>query len=319
MPYQTFDDQAGDSRSPDKLKKLHFPANMRGMSFLDIGCNEGYFCIEAVRRGASRVIGIDSNPEVLERARLRAHGMPITYLQQSWQQLPNERFDIVLMASSLHYEPSPKLLVREICKRLKNTGLFILEAGAYTQSMQRIFVEVQRHDGTLSYPTLRSLQEDILESMSVRHVGKSVQQSGDPLERHVFHCRAKRPVAIIFAGDSGSGKTYISTVLSKRSNYPSFHHDQVLDIIARNEFNSKNPLIQRIAKRFNRWNIDKLVDELVQDGLGQDYANLLAAYVSAQADITIIEGYCFKYDTIMEAFSAALKKQGFDVWSSMRT
>lgn len=41
--YQSFPDQAGGSHSFDKLTQLRLPP-LAGRSFLDVGCNEGFFC-----------------------------------------------------------------------------------------------------------------------------------------------------------------------------------------------------------------------------------------------------------------------------------
>src|SRR3954469_1886008 len=47
------------------LKWRHFehaiPADLRGRTVLDIGCNAGFYSIEMKRRGADRVVGIDSD------------------------------------------------------------------------------------------------------------------------------------------------------------------------------------------------------------------------------------------------------------------
>ena len=37
------------------------PNNLAGKSVLDIGCNAGFYAIEMKRRGAARVLGIDTN------------------------------------------------------------------------------------------------------------------------------------------------------------------------------------------------------------------------------------------------------------------
>ncbi|MEG1680752.1 MAG: class I SAM-dependent methyltransferase, partial [Stenotrophomonas sp.] len=222
MAYQSFDDQKGDSDSSAKLVKLRFPTEFAGKSFLDIGCNEGFFCLEAINRGATSAVGVDIDPDVLKRATKRAEGKAITYLNASWWNLPEEQFDVIQMSSALHYEPRPKLLMDQIVRRLKPGGVFILEAGLYAKSEQRMFVEVQRHDGSLMFPTRRLLVEDILSQFSVRYIGPSVIQKGDPLERHVFHCFVKRPVALIFSGVSGAGKTYVSQLLATRANLPRF-------------------------------------------------------------------------------------------------
>lgn len=48
------------------------PADMTGMTVLDIGCNAGFYSLEAARRGAGRVVAIDSDPRHLAQARLAA-------------------------------------------------------------------------------------------------------------------------------------------------------------------------------------------------------------------------------------------------------
>ena len=46
------------------------PADLTGQSVLDIGCNAGFYSVEMKRRGAARVVGIDSDERYLEQARL---------------------------------------------------------------------------------------------------------------------------------------------------------------------------------------------------------------------------------------------------------
>src|SRR5829696_5453580 len=48
------------------------PADLRGRTVLDIGCNGGFYSIEMKRRGADRVLGIDHDPRYLAQARLAA-------------------------------------------------------------------------------------------------------------------------------------------------------------------------------------------------------------------------------------------------------
>lgn len=50
--YQTFVDRPGVSRSSEKLDGIKLPADLTGKSVLDLGCNEGFFSLEAKRRGA---------------------------------------------------------------------------------------------------------------------------------------------------------------------------------------------------------------------------------------------------------------------------
>jgi tRNA (mo5U34)-methyltransferase len=50
----------GDDDSSSKLKKLRIPQDLSGKTFLDIGAWDGFFSFEAEKRGASRVLAIDS-------------------------------------------------------------------------------------------------------------------------------------------------------------------------------------------------------------------------------------------------------------------
>jgi tRNA (mo5U34)-methyltransferase len=48
------------------------PADLSGKSVLDIGCNAGFYSIEMKRRGAERVLGIDTDEKYLAQARFAA-------------------------------------------------------------------------------------------------------------------------------------------------------------------------------------------------------------------------------------------------------
>jgi tRNA (mo5U34)-methyltransferase len=49
----------GKDNSPQKLKTLHLPERLDGMSVLDVGTWDGFFAFECERRGAARVVGTD--------------------------------------------------------------------------------------------------------------------------------------------------------------------------------------------------------------------------------------------------------------------
>ncbi len=50
----------GVDDSPRKLRRLHLPDDLSGLSVLDIGAWDGFFSFEAERRGARRVLAVDS-------------------------------------------------------------------------------------------------------------------------------------------------------------------------------------------------------------------------------------------------------------------
>jgi tRNA (mo5U34)-methyltransferase len=89
------------------------PRNLCGRSVLDVGCNAGFYTLEMKRRGAARVLGIDSNPRYLAQARFAADvaGLEIDLRQMSVYDLPalGERFDFVLFMGVLYHLRHPLL------------------------------------------------------------------------------------------------------------------------------------------------------------------------------------------------------------------
>ena len=110
------------------------PADLRGASVLDIGCNGGFYSIEMKRRGADRVVGIDSDPRYLAQARLAAelYGVEIELRQLSVYDVAQlgTRFDLVLFMGVFYHLRHP-LLALDLIQEHVAEDLFIF------QSMQR--------------------------------------------------------------------------------------------------------------------------------------------------------------------------------------
>ena len=89
------------------------PADLRGKSVLDIGCNAGFYSIEMKRRGAARVVGIDWDDRYLEQARFAAAvcGADIELRKLSVYEVGElgERFDLVLFLGVLYHLRHPLL------------------------------------------------------------------------------------------------------------------------------------------------------------------------------------------------------------------
>jgi tRNA (mo5U34)-methyltransferase len=89
------------------------PQDLGGCSVLDIGCNAGFYALEMVRRGAGRVVGIDSDPRYLAQARLAAEaaGAEIELRQMSVYEVGSlgERFDLVLFMGVFYHLRHPLL------------------------------------------------------------------------------------------------------------------------------------------------------------------------------------------------------------------
>lgn len=114
--------------------KSALPQDMAGLSVLDIGCNGGFYSLEMKRRGANRVLGIDTDEHYLRQARFAAE---VTGLDVSFERMAvwdigalRERFDLVIFMGVLYHLRHPLLALDLIHEHVaKDTLLF--------QSMQR--------------------------------------------------------------------------------------------------------------------------------------------------------------------------------------
>jgi tRNA (mo5U34)-methyltransferase len=89
------------------------PTDLQGKSVLDIGCNAGFYSLEMKRRGAARVLGIDSDEIYLAQARFSAEvaALDIEFRQLSVYNVAalRERFDVVLFMGVLYHLRHPLL------------------------------------------------------------------------------------------------------------------------------------------------------------------------------------------------------------------
>ena len=110
------------------------PADMSGRSVLDIGCNAGFYSFEMKRRGAARVLGIDTDEHYLRQARFAAE---VSGLEVSFERLPvwdvaalGEKFDLVIFMGVLYHLRHPLLALDLIHEHVAKDMLLF-------QSMQR--------------------------------------------------------------------------------------------------------------------------------------------------------------------------------------
>lgn len=96
---------------------LVFPADLTGKTVLDLGCNHGFFCFEAIRRGAARVVGIDHSPDIIRKARLLADaiGSAVDFQVRDVNTMAlRETFDYILCLNLLHHLDNPLLSLRNM-------------------------------------------------------------------------------------------------------------------------------------------------------------------------------------------------------------
>ncbi|MEA3002859.1 MAG: tRNA (mo5U34)-methyltransferase [Sphingomonadales bacterium] len=111
------------------------PADLGGRSVLDIGCNAGFYSIEMKRRGAGRVLGVDSDERYLAQARLASDALGFRDIELRRLDVYDvaalgERFDLVLFMGVLYHLRHPLLALDLIHEHVADDMLLF-------QSMQR--------------------------------------------------------------------------------------------------------------------------------------------------------------------------------------
>jgi tRNA (mo5U34)-methyltransferase len=110
------------------------PRDLTGKTVLDIGCNGGFYSLEMKRRGADRVLGIDTDERYLAQARFAAEvaEMEVEFRRMSVWEVGSlgEHFDLVIFMGVLYHLRHPLLALDLIHEHVACNQLLF-------QSMQR--------------------------------------------------------------------------------------------------------------------------------------------------------------------------------------
>ena len=260
--YQSFPGALGDSLSLQKLVALHLPS-LVGRSFLDIGCNEGFFCGFAKFDGAQRVVGLDKSALFIDRARQRFPDCE--FLQQDWDHIPNGPFDVILLASSLHYADDQALLIQNLMNELPADGTLVLELGVHPKSGSE-WIQVKRAIDERFFPTLGKLEE-VLKPYAWKRMSTSVPQPGDPIPRYVFHIRPRKPVAYLLMEPPAFGKSTISREVFQRAAIKVVSGDAIISRIAEGTLIAPADLTALIQRDYSPLRIDQVILNIGKAGL----------------------------------------------------
>lgn len=274
--YQTFPDAAGDSLTLDKLKALHLP-ELSGRSFMDVGCNEGFFCGFAQFQGATRVLGIDQSAAYLARARQRFPGCE--FREQDWTRLPDERFDVILLASALHYAEDQVALIEALVQRLSDDGVLVLELGI-VPSRRAEWRKVERGIDHRLFPSMPMLRK-VLAGHAWKWMGPSITQAGDPVPRHVIHVCRRRPVAYLLMQPPGFGKSSLASGLFPKAGVAVVSGDQALSLAAKGKAEASPRLKALIDEHYSPFRIDVVVQRLFEQDMAED---LVALWLQGHSD-----------------------------------
>lgn len=142
------------------------PDRLEGKTVLDIGCNAGFYAMEMKRRGAERVLGLDTDDEYLAQARFAAevNGLRIEFRKMSAYDVGQlrEKFDLVIFMGVLYHLRHPLLALDLIHEHVAGDLLLF-------QSMQRGASRVDPSTRTMtSGPPISSIPRAIQSCTSSR-------------------------------------------------------------------------------------------------------------------------------------------------------
>jgi 2-polyprenyl-3-methyl-5-hydroxy-6-metoxy-1,4-benzoquinol methylase len=111
-------------RDRSQTRDLIFPESLAGKSVLDVGPALGYFCFEAEAKGASRVLGVELDPERFRQACLlkKIIGSAVDFQQRDILEQPlEEQFDYVCLLNVVHHLDDPIRMIHQLTTITRET------------------------------------------------------------------------------------------------------------------------------------------------------------------------------------------------------
>jgi tRNA (mo5U34)-methyltransferase len=104
------------------------PADLKGATVLDIGCNGGFYCIQMKQRGAERVLGIDVDDRYLNQARFAAEQLNLRIDFQKLSVYDVDKiagqFDLVLFMGVFYHLRYPLYALDKIIQKVRGRLVF---------------------------------------------------------------------------------------------------------------------------------------------------------------------------------------------------
>ncbi len=101
--------------------------DLKDKRILDLGCGTGERCIDYIKRGASKVTGVDISEKMLEVAKSRNSDPVIEYLKMPMEDIGaiDGTFDLVISSLALHYVEDFAGVVKNVRRLLCDGGIFL--------------------------------------------------------------------------------------------------------------------------------------------------------------------------------------------------
>ncbi len=101
--------------------------NLKGKTVLDLGCGYGHNCIEFIKKGASKVVGIDISEKMLNVANDENSNKNIEYVNMSMTDIDKleDKFDFIYSSLAFHYIEDFESFCKLMYSKLNNKGYLL--------------------------------------------------------------------------------------------------------------------------------------------------------------------------------------------------
>ncbi len=101
--------------------------DVSGKVVLDLGCGYGHNCIDFIKRGAIKVVGIDISEKMLEVANTECFNDKIKYIKMNMTDIGqlNQKFDLIYSSLAFHYIEKFENLVKDMYSLLNDGGYLL--------------------------------------------------------------------------------------------------------------------------------------------------------------------------------------------------
>lgn len=162
----------------------------------EIGCFHGYYCFEAKRVGALRVVGYDNCLKAIETAKEISilKGLDVEFMYADIDNMGiDEDFDIIMFMNILHHLKNPRDALRRVFSKAKSVVMEV----QYTNIDRKDIIKVADENG-----------HGLAEYMDGRPVGGGHDCYGNEVNsREILFFTKERMELLIVDGWLGTGKT----------------------------------------------------------------------------------------------------------------
>jgi SAM-dependent methyltransferase len=102
--------------------------DLKGQRVIDLGCGDGHEAVEMIRKGAAHVVGLDINPECLDRARRYAEAAGVSHLVE-FSSDADVPADVVVSLDCFEHFADPAAILERVHGWLRPGGVMVASFG----------------------------------------------------------------------------------------------------------------------------------------------------------------------------------------------